>query len=88
MDDIDKVKYEGIEVDEKLYNAYNEVFNGSAASRTVLADLVRLCGYGMVSDSPEMTRRINERSAVIFNIKRMLNGTPVVQEEEYEDEYR
>ena len=84
---IDQLKYEELEVDEKLAGAYGEVFNGSDASKIVLADLMRICGYGMYSALPEEQTRIMERSTVIFNIKQMLNGKPVeIEEEEEENE--
>lgn len=84
MDAVDTALYEGLEVDERLHQAYHEVFNGSKESQMVLKDLIKTCNYGVYKPDPDSKMRIFERSTVILRIKSVLNGIP--KEPEPEDE--
>jgi len=84
MDAVDKAMYEGIEVDEDLYQAYHAVFNESKEAQIVLKDLLRACNYGAYTPDPDSKLRIFERSTVILRIKSILNGIPTEQEPEDE----
>lgn len=86
MDAIDRALYEGVEVDEELYQAYHAVFNESKESQIVLSDLLRTCNYGSYKPDSDSKLRIFERSTVILRIKSILNGVPVEATPEEEND--
>ncbi len=86
MDAVDKAMYENQTVDDVLYRAYSEVFNGSESAQMVLSDLIKTCQYGVYSPDPDSKLRIFERSTVILRIKSILNGIPEEQQEDEVDE--